>query len=161
MIKIARSTPVPLSGLMLGLASAGNMFSEYRWFFGTFAFIILAILLLKVMLDHDTIRKDLGNHSIIGIMCTFPMATAILSLNLIPSLPELSYAVWVSSVVLHLALILRFTLSFLPKFKVSMSLPSYFMVYMGIAVNGLIAPVQGHPVFGQGLSGSASSHCFC
>jgi len=148
-IRVARSAPIPLSGLMLGLASAGNMALEYRWFFGVFAITILAILLLKLTLDRDNIREELGNHAIIGIMCTFPMATSILSLYLIPSMPVLAYGVWAASVVLHLTLILHFTLRFLPQFKVSMTLPSYFVVYVGIAVNGYIAPVHGHPVLGQ------------
>ena len=41
------------------------------------------------------------------------------------------------------------TLRFLFGFKVLMSLPSYFVVYVGIAVNGYIAPVHGHPFLAE------------
>ena len=146
---VARAAPIPISGLLLGLASAGNTFSDHRWFFGFFAFTILGILILKIALDTRTLLAEMSNNGVIGIMCTFPMATSILSLYLVPSMPSIAYGMWFVSVVLHLALILYFTLLLLPRFKVSMSLPSYFVVYVGIAVNGYIAPVHGHPMLGE------------
>ena len=147
--KVAGAAPIPLSGLLLGLASAGNTFSDHRWSFGFFAFTILGILILKIALDTRTLLAEMSNNGVIGIMCTFPMATSILSLYLVPSVPSVAYGMWFLSVVLHLALILYFTLLLLPRFKVSMSLPSYFVVYVGIAVNGYIAPVHGHPLLGE------------
>ena len=149
LMKVAKTAPIPLSGLMLGLASAGNTFSDYRWFFGFFAFTILAILVLKIVLDGRAVLAEIGNNGVIGIMCTFPMATSILSLYLVPTQPTIAYGMWFVSVVLHLALILYFTLLLLPRFKVSMSLPSYFVVYVGITVNGYVAPVHGHPFMGE------------
>lgn len=149
--KVAKSTPVPLAGLMLGLASSGNMVSDFRWFFGTFAFAIMALLIIKIAYDSKTLREELKNPGVVGVACTFPMGVAVLSTYLKPYFPELALAIWVTMVLIHLSLMVYFTRAFIIKFDVKKALPAYFVVYVGFSVNAFIAPVYGQLFLGQVL----------
>lgn len=149
--KIAAATPVPLAGLMLGLSSVGNMVPDLRWFFGSFAFIILAVLILKFALDHKNLRKEFANPAIAGIVCTMTMATSVLSTYLIPFSRDVALGMWVVSMVVHLGFMAYFTQNFIVRFKLRQCLPCYFVVYVGFAVNAFIAPVYGYTEFGQAL----------
>ncbi|MBI0583074.1 MAG: TDT family transporter [Methanomassiliicoccus sp.] len=149
--RIASKTPIPLSGLMLGLSSTGNMVPEYRWFFGFFAFSILAVLLVKVAYDWGTIRDDLKNPAVTGIACTFPMAVAVLSTYIRPYQFDAALAMWVLAMLIHIALMVYFTGIAILRFDIKKCLPCYFIVYVGFSVNAFIAPVYGHTEFGQAL----------
>lgn len=148
---VASKTPVPLAGLMLGLSSTGNMVPEYRWFFGLFAFVILAILVVKFTMDTKSLREDFKNPAIAGIACTMTMATSVLSTYLKLFSNEAAIGMWVASMVVHLGFMLHFTRSFIVRFDLKKCLPCYFVVYVGFAVNAFIAPVYGYMMFGQAL----------
>jgi exfoliative toxin A/B len=148
---IAGKTPVPLAGLMLGLASTGNMVSEYRWLFGLFATAILLVLIIKIVYDSKNIREELKNPAIAGIACTFPMGIAVLSTYVKPTLPDVALAIWVTTLLIHIGLIIYFTNKFMLKFDVKKALPCYFVVYVGFSVNAFIAPVYGQFLLGQVL----------
>jgi exfoliative toxin A/B len=147
--KVAKTAPIPMAGLMLGLASTGNMVSDYRWFFGFFAFAILGILILKIVYDSDTIREELKNPGVVGVACTFPMGIAVLSTYIKPYAPDLAFTIWITVLILHFFLMAYFTISFLRKFDVKKALPAYFVVYVGFSVNAFIAPVYGQYLLGQ------------
>lgn len=149
--KIASKTPIPLSGLMLGLSSTGNMVPEFRWFFGFFALSILAVLINKIVFDWDTIREDLKNPAVTGIACTFPMAVAVLSTYFKPYAPEAAIGMWVVAMLIHIGLMVYFTGIAILKFDVKKCLPCYFIVFVGFSVNAFIAPVYGYMEFGQVL----------
>jgi exfoliative toxin A/B len=142
---------VPLAGLMLGLASTGNLVSDYRWFFGFFSVAILVVLIIKITHDSKSLRDELRNPAIAGISSTFPIGVAILSTYLKPYQPDLAFATWVTMLLIHIALIVYFTKSFMLKFDVKKYLPCYFVVYVGLSVNAIIAPVYGQVLLGQAL----------
>ncbi|OPY31889.1 MAG: potassium-tellurite ethidium and proflavin transporter [Methanomassiliicoccales archaeon PtaU1.Bin124] len=146
---IAKSTPVPLAGLMLGMASTGNMVPEYRWFFGFFAFTIMFVLINKIVFDFKSIKEELKNPAIAGIACTFPMGVAVLSTYIKPYYPDLALGIWIGMLALHIALMLYFTRSYIIKFDLKKCLPCYFVVYVGFSVNAFIAPVYGQLLLGQ------------
>jgi exfoliative toxin A/B len=149
--KVAKSTPIPLAGLMLGLASTGNMVSDYRWFFGSFAVAILVLLVIKIIYDTKTIREELKNPAVVGIACTFPMGLAVMSTYLRPYYYDLAFVIWVTMMLIHLILMVYFTKAFIFKFDVRKALPSYFVVYVGFSVNAFIAPLYGMVFLGQVL----------
>lgn len=149
--KLASKTPVPLAGLMLGLSSVGNMVPDLRWFFGFFAFTILAILITKFTLDTKALREEFKNPAIAGISCTMTMATSVLSTYLKPYSIEAAVGMWVSAMIVHLGFMAYFTWSFVIRFDPKKCLPCYFVVYVGFAVNAFIAPVYGYFEFGQAL----------
>jgi len=149
--RIASKTPIPLSGLMLGLSSTGNMVPEFRWFFGSFAFAILAVLIVKVVLDWETVRSDLRNPAVTGIACTFPMAVAVLSTYIKPYQQDFALVMWAVAILVHIGLMIYFTGIAILKFDLKKCLPCYFVVYVGFAVNAFIAPVYGYIELGQAL----------
>lgn len=149
--KIASKTPIPLSGLMLGLSSTGNMVPEFRWFFGFFAFAILAVLIVKIAYDWGTIRDDLKNPAITGIACTFPMAVAILSTYIRPYQFDAAFLMWIVAMLIHVCLMAYFAGIAILKFDIKKCLPCYFIVYVGFSVNAFIAPVYGYTELGQAL----------
>jgi exfoliative toxin A/B len=149
--KIGNKTPIPISGLMLGLASTGSMFPEYRWFFGFFAFVILTILINKVIFDWNTIRHELKNPAVTGIVCTFPIALAVLSTYIQPYHFAAALAVWIMAMTVHSVLMAYFSALAIVKFDVKRCLPCYFIVYVGFSVNAFIAPLYGQMLLGQVL----------
>jgi exfoliative toxin A/B len=149
--RIASKTPVPLAGLMLGLSSVGNMVPEFQWFFGFFAFTILAFLIVKFTLDTKTLKEEFKNPAIAGIACTMTMATSVLSTYLKPFSVEVAIGMWIASMIVHLGFMAYFTRSFIIKFDLEKCLPCYFVVYVGFAVNAFIAPVYGYFESGQAL----------
>lgn len=148
---VASKTPIPLSGLMLGLSSTGNMVPGYRWFFGFFALTVLAVLIIKIIYDWDSIRNDLKSPAVTGIACTFPMALAILSTYLEPYSPGAAFGMWVIAMLIHISLMLYFTGIAVLKFDVRKCMPSYFIPFVGFSVNSFVAPVHGEVLFGQAL----------
>jgi exfoliative toxin A/B len=149
--KIANKTPIPMAGLMLGLASTGNMVPDYRWVFGFFAIAILAILILKIAYDSKNVKEEMKNPAVVGVACTFPMAVAVLSTYIKPYEANLAMAVWIISMVIHLALMAQFTRIAILKFDLNKVLPCYFVVYVGFSVNAFIAPAYGQVLLGQSL----------
>ncbi len=149
--QVANKTPIPLSGLMLGLSSTGNMVPEYRWFFGFFAFAILAVLINKIIYDWGTIRNDLKNPAVTGIACTFPMAVSVLSTYLRPYSHEAAIGMWAIALIVHFGLMVYFTGIAVLRFDVRKCMPSYFIVFVGFSVNAFIAPVHGQVLLGQAL----------
>ncbi len=147
--RIASKTPIPLSGLMLGLSSTGNMVPEYRWFFGFFAFAILVILINKLVFDWGNIKNELKNPAVTGIACTFPMAVAVLSTYVRPYHYNVALAVWITAVAIHSVLMIYFAALAIVKFDVKKCLPCYFIVYVGFSVNAFIAPLYGQLLLGQ------------
>lgn len=149
--KVARTTPIPLSGLLLGLSSVGNMVPDYRWFFGFFAFATLGFLLLKFAFDWENLKQDFKNPAIAGIVCTMTMGTSVLSTYLKPFSFDIALSMWIVSMAVHLGFMAYFTKNFILKFEVRKCLPCYFVVYVGFAVNSFIAPAYGYIEFGQAL----------
>jgi exfoliative toxin A/B len=148
MCQLAEKTPVPMSGLMLGIASSGNMVPDLKWLFGPIAAVILLMLVIKIAYDKN-LRNELKNPAVAGIAATFPMAVAILSTYLKPYAPDLAFLLWVSMMILHIALMVYFTWAFMFKFDLKKCLPCYFVIYVGFTVNAIVAPVFGQILLGQ------------
>lgn len=147
--------PIPLAGLMLGLASAGNMVSEYhqglKALFGLLSLFALFLLAARLLYDAAKFKEELKSPAVAGIACTIPMGVSILSTYIEPSLPNIAYAIWISMIALHFALMAYFTWAFMLKFDVRKLLPAYFVTYVGIAVGAVTAPAFGAYVIGQAL----------
>jgi exfoliative toxin A/B len=145
---MACTIPIPLAGLMLGLASAGNIVPALKWLFGSLS---LLFLVLRIVLDVRNFREELENPAIVGIICTMPMGVSILSTYLEPYLPTASFTIWIAAILTHIILIVYFTAAFIIKLDVKKFLPSYIVVYVDIAVGAVMAPVYGANTIGQTL----------
>lgn len=83
MKNVIKKVPIPLSGVMLGLASLGNLLQSYsneiRYCCGILACFLLILLILKLILFPGMIKEDLKNPIMASVAATFPMALMILS----------------------------------------------------------------------------------
>jgi len=145
--------PVPAAGLMLGLATLGNLLSSYgnmlKTLLGVISLLILVLLLMKITCDTKAVMEDLQNPAIAGIACTFPMGIIVLSTYLHPFLPLISYGICGIGILTHMLLIIYFTKKFIFTFNIQKVFPSYFVVYVGIAIFSVIAPVFNAVWLGQ------------
>lgn len=136
---------VPIAGLMLGLASAGNLLSYHgailKSLFGIIAFIILLLFILKLITNHKHIQEDLHNPAVSGVTSTFPMSIVVLSAYINLFLPNIAYAMWIIGILMQCVIIIYFTKKFIFNFDIKRVFPCYFIVYVGIAVGSIVAPV--------------------
>ncbi|OPZ72398.1 MAG: potassium-tellurite ethidium and proflavin transporter [Firmicutes bacterium ADurb.Bin456] len=144
MKNIIKGLPLPAGGLMLGLAAAGNLTASHgivcKVLSGTLSFVLLLLLLTKGVLAAGAVREDLKNPAIAGIAGTCPMGIMVLSGYVQPVFPGAGYLMWLAGIALHCVLIIYFTRTFMPGFCLRNVLPSYFVVYVGIAAACLTAP---------------------
>ncbi|WP_238786625.1 TDT family transporter [Vagococcus coleopterorum] len=147
-----KNLPIPMGGLALALLSIGNLFRQYDLMLlshlaGTFGFILLVLLLLKVLLTPKETLEQLKQPMLAAVAPTITMATMVGTtyLNRFESLHVLALIIWYLSLTLQVLLMLYFTYVFLVKRKWSWHnfYPSWFILYIGI---GII------PITGQAFS---------
>ena len=139
-----KKVPVPICGLILGLAALGNLLQSYseglRYACGIVAGILLVLFLLKCVMYPKMILEDLKNPIMASVLATFPMALMLLSVYLKPWIGTTAMYVWFLAIALHILLIIYFTITFIAKLVMTKVFASYFIVYVGIAVAGITTP---------------------
>ena len=135
---VIKKVPIPLCGVMLGAAALGNLLQSYsegiRYVCGIFAAFLLILVLLKLIMFPGAVKEDMGNPIMASVSGTFPMALMILSTYVKPFIGKAAYYIWLLAIILHIILIIYFTVKFVLK------LQSYYIVYVGIVVAAVTAP---------------------
>lgn len=143
-MNIIKKIPLPLSGVMLGVAGLGNLLQSYstgsRVACGIIAGVLLILLLLKIFLFPSMVKEDMKNPIMASVVGTFPMAVMILSVYIKPFIGQVAFYIWLLAIILHGVLILYFTYQFVLKLKIDMVFASYYIVYVGIVVASMTAP---------------------
>ena len=138
-----KKVPVPLCGVMLGLAALGNLLQSYsegiRYVCGVFAAFLLVLVLLKLIMFPQMIKEDMKNPIMASVAGTFPMALMLLSTYVKPFIGKWAYYIWIFAIVLHVILIVYFTVKFIAKLQIPKVFASYFIVYVGIVVASVTA----------------------
>ena len=139
-----KKVPVPLCGVMLGLAALGNLLQSYsegiRYVCGIFAAFLLVLVLLKLIMFPQMIKEDMKNPIMASVAGTFPMALMLLSTYVKPFIGKGAYYIWLFAIALHVVLIVYFTVKFIAKLQMPKVFASYFIVYVGIVVASVTAP---------------------
>lgn len=145
MMNRIKKIPMQLSAVMLGMAALGNLWQNelkiLHTVCGILAFILAAVILLRAAVLRDGLKKDFAEGATAGINGTFSMGWMILSTYLHPYLPEFAFGIWITALILHIALIIWFTGKYVFRFSLSQVYPSWFIVYVGIAVFAVTSPV--------------------
>ena len=153
MISLIKKTPYPMAGLMLALAATGNLVMSYgeifRNFFGVLSAILFLLLLTKIIMFPASLSEGFSNPVVASVIPTFSMGVMLLSTYLKPFLPTLSYYIWIGALILHIVLIMVFTVKYLFKLNIKTVFPSYFVVYVGIVVASVSAPAFDQVQLGQ------------
>lgn len=144
MKNIIKKVPVPLCGVMLGMAALGNLLQSYsealRYICGVVAGLLLILVLLKVILFPKMIAEDMKNPIMASVAATFPMALMLLSVYVKPFISQGAYFIWLFALALHVVLMVYFTLKFVVKLELPKVFASYYIVYVGIAAGSITAP---------------------
>lgn len=149
--------PIPIAGLILALFALGNLIQSYsseaRLALGVIAVILYVPYLLKVVILNFKLFVQSGpldNPVAASVFPTFTMATMLLAGYVKPYCPECANIIWYAGVIFHVLLIVWFTLKFvIGNFAIKKVFPSWFIVYVGIAVASVSAPVTGRLDIGQ------------
>lgn len=155
MKKFLKSIPLPVCGVMLGLAALGNLLQGVftnifnlagvgdvlRYICGAFAAIIWIAVVLKIAVCFKEVREAMQDPVVASVFGTFPMATMLLSVYAKPLIGgTAAQIIWFAAIIIHIALILWFTVKFVFKLKLEKVFASYYIVYVGIAVASITAP---------------------
>ena len=141
---VIKKVPIPLCGVMLGAAALGNLLQSYsegiRYVCGIFAAFLLILVLLKLIMFPGAVKEDMGNPIMASVSGTFPMALMILSTYVKPFIGKAAYYIWLLAIILHIILIIYFTVKFVLKLQMPKVFASYYIVYVGIVVAAVTAP---------------------
>lgn len=150
---ILKKYPVPATGLILGLAAAGNLVQSYgeilRTTFGMISAALFILMIVKIIKFPKGVKEALENPVVLSVFPTFSMAAMLLSTYIKPLAPSFAFAMWIAAVIFHTALIVLFTKKYVLNFKIKTVFPSWFIVYVGIVVSSVTAPAYKMMAVGQ------------
>lgn len=151
MNSIIKKLPVPIVGLMLALAALGNLVlsygKTYRNILGLISAIILLLVLVKIIKYTDDVKENLKNPVVASVFPTLSMGIMLLSAYL-PS-KSLGLIIWLIGLGIHIGLIIWFSIKYLLNFNIKKVFPSWFIVYVGIAVASVTATNYNKTSIGQ------------
>lgn len=144
MNSLLKKIPLPITGLMLAVFALGNLIQSYgevyRNIAGVIGLIIFIAVLLKIAVCPSIIREELSNPVVFSVFPTFSMGMMLLATYLKPYNSSLGFTIWILGIVLHIILIIAFSMKHLFTFSIKKVFPSWFIVYVGIVVASVTAP---------------------
>ena len=144
MKNIIKKVPIPICGLMLGVSALGNLLQSYsenvRYICGVLAVFLLILAILKLILCFEDVKKDMENPIMASVSGTFPMTIMLLSVYVKPFIGQAAFYIWIFAIILHIALIIYFTIKFIVKLDIKKVFASYYIVYVGIVAASVTAP---------------------
>ena len=152
MKRFIKKVPIPLSGLMLATAALGNLLQSYsdiiRYICGMLSFILLILLVLKLVLFSKVVKEELRQPVSACVSVTFPMGLMLLSVYAKPILGDISRIIWYMAMFLHISIMIYVTYLFVRRWDIREVFASLFVVYVGINMVGITAPVYGKEAIG-------------
>lgn len=136
--------PLPAAGVMLGMAALGNLIQTYseglKLVCGIISALLGVLLVIKVLCNLGQFAEEMKNPIIASVSGTFSMALMLLAGYAKPYMGGGAIFIWYAGIVLHIALIIYFTIQFMLHLQIQKVFASYFIVYVGIAVASVTAP---------------------
>lgn len=152
---MVKRLPIPIVGLMLALAAAGNLVMSYgniyRNIFGILSAIILVLVLIKIIKYPKGVAESLENPVVASVFPTLSMGIMLLSTYIKPFVASLAFGMWIIGLILHGILIIYFTKKHVFNFNINKVFPSWFIVYVGIVVGSVTGPAFNMTNIGQKL----------
>jgi exfoliative toxin A/B len=155
MKNVIKKVPIPMAGLMLALATTGNLVLSYgtiyRNIFGSISALVLLLLIIKLFTGPKDILEGFKNPLIASVSPTFTMGLMLLSTYIKPYFPAAAFGVWILGLLLNCFLIIYFTKKYIFNFNIQKIFPSYFIVYVGIVTASVTAPSFNQVNIGQAV----------
>lgn len=125
-------------GVMLAFATLGNLIQSYgdvfRNILGSISAIIFIIATLKFITNIEGLKTDLNTPIGASVFPTYSMGIIILATYVKPYNNLVAYTIWIVGILLHIILAASFTVKYVKNFNIKQVFPSWFIVYVGIAV---------------------------
>ncbi|MFA2810689.1 TDT family transporter [Bacillus mycoides] len=145
MIKKLHCIPIPISGLILALFSVAKLqlsfhLNELSYMMMALGFIFLIGMICKIIFTPKQVLQDLKNPIIAAVSPTFTMAVMVLC-SIFMEQSVIWEIIWSIAASVHFILMIYFTYHFILKSKIKMSCiyPSWFIMYVGMAIMPLTA----------------------
>ena len=152
-MKFIRNVPMSMCGLSLALATLGNLLRPHgeaiRYALGVLSAAVLILLVLKIILDFPRVREELRTPLPLSVLPNTTMTLMMLCVYARPYLGDAAVAVWHFAVMAHALIMLLFFKRFVLGFRLDTVLPSWFVVFVGIAAVSVTAPYIGAVPIGQ------------
>lgn len=139
--------PTPLAGLALGIASLGlgleNALPLHSigQTFGAFLAVLLLLAIASKFVFHPGLLREELKHPVLGsVMPTFAMALMLVSKSAGTWHAQTGETIWLTAIVLHLALMLSFVYYRIKSFSLEQMVPSWFIPFVGIIVAAVTVP---------------------
>jgi exfoliative toxin A/B len=153
MKQILKRLPLPAAGLMLALATLGNLLGAYhsglKLLCGALSGMLFLLITLKCIAQPNSLKEGLAHPIVSGVLCTYPMGLMVLAVYWIPLSKPVAFALWGLAIALHLMLLILFTRRFMMPVMLAKVFPSYFIVYVGFVVASVTAPAFGMQTLGK------------
>ncbi|PGT97818.1 hypothetical protein COD21_31880 [Bacillus cereus] len=145
MIKKLKHIPIPINGLILALFSITKLQLSFHLnllanIMMTLGLILLLGMLCKIIFMPKQIINDLKNPIIAAVSPTFTMAIMVLCSIFMEQI-FIGKIIWYIAAIIHFVLMMYFTYQFVLRSKVTISniYPSWFIMYIGMAIMPLTA----------------------
>lgn len=142
MLEILKKVPMALCGLILGIASLGNLFVNEKLtvisnIWGILAMLLMAVIVLKLVLTSDSVWAELKNPMSASTMPTFTMALMVIATFWGRwGFHTFGLILWCAAIAIHLFIMGAFIYLHLIKPEVGIEhvYPSWFVTFVGIGV---------------------------
>ena len=145
--------PIPIAGLILSIFALGNLLQSYsknlHLVIGTIGFLLFLLYLIKIIFHNIKLKEDFSNPIPASVFLTFTMATILFAGYIKPFSQIVSRVVWDMGIIGHATLMLWFSIKFVKNFSIKKVFPSWFIVYVGIAVASVTAPSMSNIFIGK------------
>ncbi|WP_147623539.1 TDT family transporter [Treponema denticola] len=145
--------PIPIAGLILSLFALGNLLMSYskdlRLIIGAVGLLLYFVYIFKLLVLNKALKEEFTNPVVASVFLTITMATMLMSVYFKAFFPVVAYALWYIGVAEHALLIIWFSIKFLIKFSIKKVFPSWYIVYVGIAVASVTSPAFQQNAIGQ------------
>lgn len=152
-MNILKKLPLPIVGLMLGLAALGNLLMPIspllRYILGSTSGLIAVLVILKIILMPKCLKEAFNNPVVGSVMAAFPMGLMLLSVYIKPLSNALAFGTWIIALIIHFVFIAVFTKKYIFNFNIKKVFPSYFVMYVGIVVGSVTSPAYQMQNLGQ------------
>lgn len=150
--------PLPICGLILGIASLGNLFKAIGFTaagngWGILSLILILLVIAKIAVHFKNSMMDLNDPVIASVAPTFTMSLMIISTFLKAwGLSVVAITVWTAAVILQFVIMGYFVYRHLlrPVVQLDHVYPSWFVTFVGIGVIPVTAnnfiPAIGTPI---------------
>ncbi|MCQ1303481.1 TDT family transporter [Staphylococcus aureus] len=142
-----QKAPLVTSGLVLGLLGLGNLLKDLSLTLnavcGIFAFLIWIHLLCTMIKYFNNVKEQLNSPLVSSVFTTFFMSGFLGTTYLNTFFSNITF---INSLMTHMII---FSIKYLKDFSLENVYPSWTVLFIGIAIAGLTAPVSGYFFIGQ------------